>query len=438
MTTARLLPRLSFAVICVVATLAGASAQGIDWPQWHGPQRDRVWRETGITTELPDEIPIRWRRSIGSGYSGPTVADGRVYVMDRVADPKEIERIHCFDWKTGQHQWTHEYDCVYEVSYKAGPRCSVLVADGLAYALGTMGRLSCLDAKSGKVVWEKDLLRKYRFEMPIWGIAASPILEGGLLIVPTSNSEFGAYLAAFEARTGELRWQAFNDRGNYSAPIVIDQAGQRVLVAWTGDRIIGVAPATGKLLWQHPFKPKNMPLGVASPVLHEDKLLFSGFYDGSLLLRLHQDELGVSQVWRRRGQNERRTDALHSIISTPLIQDGHIYGTCSYGELRCLQLSDGKRVWEDLSAVPKARWSTIHFVPNGDRTFMFNERGELLIGKLSPKGFTQLDRGQLIQPTREQLNRRGGVCWSHPAFAYRHVFARNDEEIVCADLTAAK
>ena len=425
-------------LLFLIATPSSSPAQQThDWPQWRGPKRDGVWREQGIVTELPDVIPAKWRTPIGAGYCGPTVADGRVYVMDRLADEKEVERVHCLDANNGKVLWTHTYDAPYRISYKAGPRCSVLVANGRAYALGSMGHLHCLDAKTGKVHWRHDLLEEYEIRMPIWGIAASPVLEEDVLIVPVSGRK-GACLVGFDATSGKERWSALEDRGNYSAPIVIDQAGKRVLVCWTGDRVVGVGPKTGKLHWAVPFKPKNMPLGVASPVLEGDLLFLSGFYDGSLLLRVHDDALAVTEVWRRRGQNERRTDALHTIIATPLVKDGHAYGTCSYGEFRCIDLKDGARVWEDRTAVPRARWATIHLVQNGDRTWMFNERGELIIGKLSPKGFVELDRGKLIEPTREQLNRRGGVCWTHPAYAGRHVFIRNDEEIICADLSARK
>ena len=114
----------------------------------------------------------------------------------------------------------------------------------------------------------------------------------------------------------------------------------------------------------------------------------------------------------------------------------YIYGVDSYGELRCLDLATGNRVWESLAAVPKARWATIHFVENGDKIWMFNERGELIISRLSPSGFEEISRAMLIDPTLDQLRQRGGVCWAHPAFANRHVFARNDKELVCADLTA--
>ena len=125
---------------------------------------------------------------------------------------------------------------------------------------------------------------------------------------------------------------------------------------------------------------------------------------------------------------------IHSMIGTGIVQDGYIYGVDSYGELRCLEAATGKRIWEDLSAVPKERWATIHMVRQADRVWMFNERGELLIAKLSPAGLDTIDRCQVIEPTRVQLNQRGGVVWTHPAYAEQSIFARNDQRIVRASL----
>jgi len=311
----------------------------------------------------------------------------------------------------------------------------VLVADGRAYTLGAAGHLFCFDAVKGDRLWAHDLDELYDIRMPVWGIAASPILDGDLLIVPACGRE--AYLVAFEAKTGKEVWRALKDRGNYSAPIIIEQAGQRVLVSWSGDRVVAVDPRTGTLHWAVPFKPWKMPLGVPSPVLAGNKLFLTGFYDGSLMLELDRERLAVKELWRKRGRSERSTDALHSTIATPVIIGEHIYGVDSYGELRCLRVADGGRVWEDATAVPHDRWATIHFVRNGDRMWMFNERGELILGKLSPEGFEELSRGKLIEPTTDQLRRRGnGVAWAHPAFAYRHVFVRNDRELRCVDLSA--
>jgi hypothetical protein len=179
-----------------------------------------------------------------------------------------------------------------------------------------------------------------------------------------------------------------------------------------------------------------MPIGIATPIVAQEHLFVTSFYDGALMLRLKQDKPGVEQLWHRNGRSEIETDGLQSIISTPLFQGDHIYGCDSYGQLRCLKIADGERLWEDKTATPPGRWSNLHFVTNGDRVWMFNEAGELIIAKLSPAGFDEISRAKLIEPTREQLRRRGeqGVCWSHPAFANRCVFARNDEEIVCASV----
>jgi outer membrane protein assembly factor BamB len=177
-----------------------------------------------------------------------------------------------------------------------------------------------------------------------------------------------------------------------------------------------------------------MPIGIATPVVHQNEVFVTSFYDGSLMLKLDQQKTAVSMIWRLVGPDEQNTQGLHSIISTPVRLGDYLYGVDSYGELRCLEAASGKRIWEDQTATPRSRWSTIHFVRNGKKIWMFNERGELIISELSPQGFKEISRASLITPTLEQLRRRDGVCWSHPAYANRHVFARNDKELVSGSL----
>ena len=135
---------------------------------------------------------------------------------------------------------------------------------------------------------------------------------------------------------------------------------------------------------------RNMPIGVATPVTSGKYLFVSSFYDGSMLIELNLEKPEVKQVWRRIGRNERNTDSLHCMISTPLIKGQYIYGVDSYGELRCLDLTTGDRIWEDTTAVPKARWATIHTMRDGDREIMLNDQGELLFANLNPKGFVEV------------------------------------------------
>ncbi len=421
-------------LLSVTVSCSGSSVGADDWPGWRGTG-DGVWREQGIVAHLPaGQIPIKWKAAISSGYSGPTVAEGRVFVTDRITEPQQRERVFCFRWDTGELLWTHEYDCPYrDVSYTAGPRASVTVHDGLAYALGTMGHLHCLEAATGKVVWKKDLNAIYQIRMPIWGIAGSPVVHEDLVIILVGGAD-NACLVAFDRRTGKERWRSLEDRAGYSTPIVVEQAGRRILICWTADNVVGLDPASGKQLWSYPFPPKNMPLTIAAPVVAGNRLFVTGFYEGSLMLRLLADRYAVEKIWRRQGASERETEALHALMSTPIIDGEYIYGVDSHGELRCLKAADGERIWENLEIVPTARWSTAHLIRNNQNVWIFNERGELLITSMSPQGVEIKSRAQLIEPTRDQLNQRGGVTWAHPAFAYRHVFARNDRELVCASL----
>jgi outer membrane protein assembly factor BamB len=427
-----------FAVFLIAAALSFSNLESDshpdEWPQWRGPHRDGVWHGTGIIDKFPDTgIKIKWRAPVAAGYSGPTVADGRVYVTDRITSPKEMERIHCFNWRSGEALWTFEYPCTYKIQFPLGPRASVLVDDGRAYSLGAMGSFYCFHAASGKVLWHKDLSGEYKIEMPAWGIASSPIVEGDLIITQIGGAD-GACLVAFDKRTGEEKWKALDDPASYSAPIIINQAGKRVLVCWTGANIVGLDPDSGHVYWKYPTEPSQMVVNIATPVFDRDRLFITHFLDGSWMLQVNQNKMSVKPIWRRVGRSARNTDGLHSIISTPLIQGDYIYGVDSYGEFRCLQAQNGERIWEDLSLVPKARWATIHMVRNGNKIWMFNELGELIICRLSPSGVTVLSRAQLIEPTSSNPQRDDGICWSHPAFAYKHVFARNDKELICASL----
>lgn len=423
--------------LSLLLTLFGTSnLSAEDWPQWRGQNRDGVLREAGRVQPFSSgPLPRRWSVPIGSGYSGPTVSAGRVYVTDLDPGDQEtqIERILCFAAEDGSLQWSHTYPAPYRIDYTAGPRASVTIHQGKAISVGAMGNLKCLDANNGKALWERDLNTEYSIRMPAWGITAAPLAYRDLVIQIVGGSG-GACVVAFDLMTGEERWRALDERAGYSAPILIRQGDQDVVVCWTGDSVSGLHPSTGQVFWHIPMSPRNMPIGVATPVVSGEHLLVSSFYDGSMLIRIATDKPVAEKLWHRVGRDERNTDALHCMISTPLIKGDHIFGVDSYGELRCLELQSGDRVWESLNAVPRARWATIHIMRDGDRELMLNDQGQLILATLTPQGYQEHCRADLIKPTLVQLRRRDGVTWAHPAVANGHIYVRSDEELVCAPL----
>ena len=422
-------------IITLLTTLLfiNTFVQSQEWPDWRGPNRDGVWNEDGVVGKFQSaQLPHKWSVAVGSGYSGPTVANGKVYVTDLLNESSQTEGVMCFDAQTGQKIWEHRYECEYSgVGYPAGPRASVVIDENKAYSLGTMGHLFCFNAETGNVIWKKDLNTEYQINMPIWGISSTPLIVDEKLVVHVSGSN-NACVVAFNKNSGEEIWRNLDDRAGYSAPIVIEKNGAKVLVNWTEHSLSGLNPETGEIYWRFPWK-TGSGMSIATPVLYNDYIFVSAFYSGSLLVKLGDNYKTAKKVWQREGESERKTDALHCVMNTPIIIDNYIYGVDSYGELRCLELLTGDRIWENQTAVKRNRWANIHFIHNKDKIWMFNEHGELLITKLSPDGFTEISRTKLIEPTKKQHPR--GVTWTHPAFAKKHVYIRNDNKLVCADLS---
>ena len=179
---------------------------------------------------------------------------------------------------------------------------------------------------------------------------------------------------------------------------------------------------------------------VAVPVQVGAQLFFTTFYDGPMMLTLNQDRPDATVAWKGSSNSEIRTDGLHAVLATPIIDGGYIYGICSYGQLRCLNARTGERLWETQAAtVERRRWASGYMVRNGDRVLINNDRGELIIARLSPEGYDEISRTKLIAPTSPPGNRRElrFVNWVHPAYANRHIYTRNDEEIVAFSMDAA-
>jgi outer membrane protein assembly factor BamB len=433
----------------VLSGIIPAQLHADDWPQWLGPQRDAVWRESGIVETFPADGPkFRWRVPLGGGYSGPAVAAGRVYVMDRQLPPSgsnpanpftraEIpgtERVLCLNEADGKILWQHEYDCTYTVSYASGPRATPAVHEGKVYTLGSEGNLLCLDAEKGTVIWARDFKTDFNVKTPMWGFAGHPLVDGNKLICLAAGE--GSVAVAFDKNTGQELWRALSAKEpGYAPPMIYEFAGKRQLIIWHPESVNSLDPETGKVFWTHPLMPSiRSGMSIPTPRQVGDLLFLTSFYNGSLLLRVDSDEPSV--VWKSKKVSEKDTDGLHSVMATPLIENGHIYSPCSYGQFRCLKLETGERLWETFAPTSgkSERWGHAFIVKHGDRSFIFSETGDLIIAKLSPEKYDEISRVHLLDPVNRDPHRL--VVWSHPAFANRSVYARNDREMVCVSLAA--
>jgi outer membrane protein assembly factor BamB len=364
-----------------------------------------------------------------------------------------VERVLCLDDATGAVVWKHEYDCDYAISFPSGPRTTPLVAGGKVYTLGAMGDLLCLDADSGKVAWSVNLPERYgdpqkpHRGVPLWGYAASPLLDGDRII--TLGGDDGSVVVALNKNTGKEVWRALSSFSiGYCPPVIYTVGKTRQLIIWHPEAVCGLDPETGKLFWEAPFRLHQSALAIPMPQFDGKHLFITSFYNSALMLALDTDKPAATVLWQGQGKSEKpdRTATLHSIMPTPIFKDGYIYGIDSYGELRCLKAETGDRIWtalgvtkplkdgkRDESKLTEAnRWNNAFLTPQGDRCFLFNEAGELVIAKLEPSGYTEIDRAKIIEPDNVMPNRK--VVWSQPAYAHQSVYVRNDRELVCVSL----
>ena len=459
------MPRLALTVFCLIGLVPSATVSAADWPQWMGPKRDDVWRESGLITTFPKQgLNILWRVPVGGGYAGPAVAGGRVFVTDftpaaasprpgnpfqRIAQPG-AERVVCIDQATGKVIWEHTSDVAYTMSYSAGPRATPAVDGDRVYTLGGEGNLLCLDAASGKVVWEKKLSGQAS-PTPMWGFASHPLVDGPRLICLTGGTDpdhGSGVVTAFDKLTGQILWSALAAKEpGYSPPVIFQSASGPRLIAWDPDAVNCLDPQTGKLLWAQAFGPAQMGLTIVTPRFEHDPqlgdvLFVTTQYEGSMLLKLDEKSGGATVLWKRKGKNDRHTDALHTLLSTPSIHDGHIYGVDNYGELRCLDLKTGDRLWSTFDATTydagEQKWATAFLIrlgEHGDSYLIANEHGDLILAELTPSGYHETSRTHLLNPTNTDPGRP--VLWVHPALANRCIFWRNDKEIICASMAAS-
>ena len=395
-----------------------AQLAAADWPRFRGPSADGTWDCPGLPLAIDDPERL-WKRPIGGGYSGVTVAGGRVYSMDLLSGGK-AERVRCLDAQTGQTLWEHDYKVDYKgLDYGSGPRASVTVHGGKAYSFGAVGHIFCFDAKRGILLWSKDPVKDLGARRPTWGFAASPAIWGETVIYQLGIEGGGGYVA-FNRDTGKEVWRGSDDPAGYATPVFTKHRGQDLMLSWTPEHIRGMSPKSGDVLWSIPYKIKY-GVSIAMPICHDETVLVCGYWHGTKAIKLGADPRDAKLLWEEE-------EGIRGLMAQPLYRDGLVYLLDRTSGLSCFELATGKKRWDDAkghTVTPSGRnpQATMVWARDGgrdDRMLILNANGELLSIVVGQAGFEIISRAQIT-----------GKTWAHPAYSDGGIFARTDKEIVC-------
>ena len=390
-----------------------------DWPAWRGPRGNGSWSAPPLAEQWPDEgLPLLWRCPLGPGYSGISVVGSRVYTMDRPSTEVGRERVVCINAASGKLIWEHLYNIDYgDLQYGKGPRATPTVHADRVYTIGATGELRCLDAASGSLVWAKSLAAKGKDSWPTWGFAASPVIYRDKLIVHAAFQPDGCFLAV-DRMTGDEIWRAGEGPAGYCTPIVIQHIGEAQLVGWTPERVICLSPDNGSQHWAVPYK-VTMGVSIATPIFHDGVVFVSGYWEGSKAIRLGVNDNSAQLIWE-----ENRS--LRGLMSQPLYRDGLVYLLDKRHGLVCFVLDSGQILWTDENRLtPRGRNPQVTMVWVGDSNTALglNSEGVLVRCELTAKGYRELTRAKIVGPT-----------WAHPAYVGNRIYARDDEQLVSVEL----
>jgi outer membrane protein assembly factor BamB len=373
---------------CLAILLGAAWAQ--DWPQWRGPNRDGIAAGFTEPKTWPEKLTLKWKVDVGEGHSSPVAAEGRIYVHTRQGD-REV--VTCLRPDDGRVIWQEGYDEPYTMnpaaeSHGKGVKSTPVVHDGRIYTFGINGTFSCLDARTGKLQWRKE------FGTPDFGVAMSPVVDRGLVIVHAGTNRRGA-LTALDAAAGTEKWSWKGDGPAYASPIVVALAGTRQVVTQSQHSIVGVSAESGDLLWRIPFT-TPYEQNIVTPVLYRDILIFSGLGNPTVGVRV----LKRGAAWTTETVWQNKEVSMY--MNSPVVSGDLLFGLSprGKGQFFCLDPGTGAKLWS--SEGRQADNAAI--VAAGPLLFLLTNNAELLVARQSAKAF--------------ELQRRYTVAdsptWAHP------------------------
>lgn len=383
-----------------------------EWPQWRGPGRDGVSKETGLLKQWPaGGPPLAWRGAgAGEGYSSFAVADGRLFTLGARGN---TEYVVAFDTASGKRLWEAANGRRFSNDRGDGPRGTPTVDAGRVYAYGSSGDLSVFDAASGKVVWTQNLLQKYGGSNIRWGLSESPLVLSDRILVTPGGS--GAAIVALRKTDGSLIWKSQSDEPGYSSALLHTIGSIRQAILFTGERALGVDVNDGRLLWSYD-RVANRVANIATPIARGNKVFLSSDYGtGAALLALTADgnQVRASEVYFTR-------DMRNHHASSVLVGD-HLYGFSS-SILTAMQFETGTVAWRDRS-VGKGS-----LVFADGRLYLYSENGVVGLAEANPEKYVEHGRFQLKtgrQPT-----------WSHPVVSGGKLFLRDQDTLYAYNVSA--
>jgi outer membrane protein assembly factor BamB len=429
----------------LAAALGAVQAFGadsvLDWPRLLGPRGDGRSPETGLALDWSESgPPLLWHVEVGEGFAGPVVADGRVFVFDRVEDEA---RLRALDAETGRLVWESRYatDYVDYYGYSPGPRAPPVVDEGRVYTFGAEGRLRCHDARSGSALWEVDTVERFGVVRNFFGVGASPVVDGELLIAPVGGSPPGSPaihsgelkgngtgLVAFDKQTGEVRWTATDELAAYSSPVIAERDGAPTGFALLRGGLVVFEPRTGGVRARFPWRARVLEsVNASNPVVVGERVLIAECYGpGGVLLRLGDSEPEV--IWKDPPRD--RSLALHWM--TPIVEDGVVYASSGRGaaeaELRAVELETGKVLWSE----PGLGRSTM-ILADG-RLIVLTEYGRLLAVDPSAERLRVVADATPKLPERPETPVLDTPAWAPPALSRGRLYLRGRSRVAAFDL----
>ena len=380
------------------------------WTDFRGPNRDGHYTEMAIRTDWPGTgLEPLWTQPIGGGYASFVVADGRAFTVEQRRD-REV--VAAYDVDTGREIWTHGWDAHFrETMGGPGPRATPTWHEGRLYALGATGPLWCLDAATGEVLWDRNILDDGDAANLAWAMSASPLIVDEVVVVLPGGRD-GWSVAAYDRLTGDIVWHVLDDIQGYTSPMLTTIGGVRQILVVTADRVAGLQVDDGHVLWDHPWVVSNVP-NMAQPLVIGDNQLFlsASYGKGAMLLELSRngDSFNVDTVW----QNSR----MKNRFSSSVLRDGYIYGLDN-AILACLDAATGELMWKG------GRYGYGQLLLAGDHLVIITERGDLVLVRATPESHQEVAGFRAIE----------GKTWNVPALADGRLLLRNAREMAAFDL----